>query len=185
MTVIVEPADILDHYFEPGQITTVTGRVVRPWFMKPDDFCLEDIGPPLSKLCRYAGQLPSFYSVAEHCCHVLYMAKIWKHADHILRACFMHDASEAYLVDIPSPVKKLLPMKPYRDAEDRLEVALGERYDFDLFDPETAEVVKRYDIKAYEYETQLVRTGLTRGCLPDAALTLWREAAATLGLCDD
>lgn len=185
-TKCIEPEAILSHYWEPGQISTLTGKIVRPWFMKPSDFCLEDIGPPLSKLCRYAGQIPTFYSVAEHCCWVVDLARCAGIDDlPTLRAAFLHDASEAYLVDMPSPVKNLAAMKPYRDAEDRIQEALGERYGFNLFDPTTAKIVKECDVSAYRTETQLVRTGLIRGALPDEALSLWRAEAATLGLCDD
>lgn len=184
-TKFVEPEAILDNYWEPGQISTLTGRVVRPWFMQPSDFSLEDIGPALSKLCRYAGQIPTFYSVAEHCCNVVDLVRKAGIDDlPTLRAAFLHDASEAYLVDMPSPVKNLAAMKPYRDAEDRIQEALGERYGFNLFDPTTAAIVKECDVSAYRSETQFVRTGLVRGALPDEALSLWRAEAATLSLRD-
>jgi 5'-deoxynucleotidase YfbR-like HD superfamily hydrolase len=121
--------------------------------------------------------------VAEHCCWVYEeMREAGIGEEDVLRAGFLHDASEAYLVDVPAPVKNLPAMKPYRDAEDRIQVALGERYGFDLFDPETAQVVKRYDKAAYVFETKFVRTGIVSGLSPAEALSDWRGIATNLGL---
>jgi len=179
------PEDLLDGFYGPGEIATATGRIVNPWFMQPGDFALQDIGPALSKLCRYAGQIPSFYSVAEHCVWAFDEAAGDGVTDlATLRAIFMHDASEAYLVDVPAPVKKQPGMRPYRYAEDRLQVALGKRYRFDLFDPITAETVKKYDQAAYRFETTFLRQGLITGLQPCDAEEEWWRVAADLDLSD-
>ena len=71
--------------------------------------------------CRYAGHCKRFYSVAEH--SVLLSQAVAP--EHRLWA-LLHDASEAYLVDVPRPVKPFLP--GYREAEDRLMAAVCERF---------------------------------------------------------
>jgi hypothetical protein len=180
------PEDILDFEFAAGEITTITGRIVKPWDMGVYDFCLEDIGHALSQLCRYAGHVPSFYSVAEHCVWVYESAR-GAGVDHMptLRAAFLHDASEAYLVDVPAPVKKMPAMRPYVEAEDRLQVKLGNRYGFNLFHPDIAEVVKHHDQEAYRFETRFHRQGLIVGLQPVDAKHEWWRVANELGLTDD
>jgi len=89
---------------------TFTGRQF--WPMKPRlmDIDLADIAGALSKQCRYGGHCKKFYSVAEHCVHAAVFAP-----DHLKLQALMHDASEAYLVDIPSPLTKQIPA--YYEAE--------------------------------------------------------------------
>jgi 5'-deoxynucleotidase YfbR-like HD superfamily hydrolase len=88
-------------------IKTFTGIVVdyeEPHKVKID---LLDIANSLSKQCRFAGNIKDFYSVAEHCC-ILYDLNI--EANPVLaKALLIHDASETYVSDIPSPLKRLLP----------------------------------------------------------------------------
>lgn len=40
----------------------------------------------------------------------------------------LHDASEAYLIDVPRPIKRSPGMQAYRDAEARLEQVIAERF---------------------------------------------------------
>jgi hypothetical protein len=73
---------------------------------KPEDIDLEDIAHALGNICRYTGQVERFYSVAEHSvtCAVDPRAQDDVHR----RALLLHDASEAYLGDVISPLKKLM-----------------------------------------------------------------------------
>lgn len=80
---------------------TYTGRQIDP--ADPTDFDIRDIAHALSNLCRYGGHCLRFYSVAEHS---VLMARAaddpWK------KWALLHDATEAYLVDIPRPIKRRL-----------------------------------------------------------------------------
>ena len=89
----------------------------------PEDARIEDIAAALSKLCRFGGHSSEFYSVAQH--SVLCAIEAWraeKTPEQILNV-LMHDASEAYLVDVPRPVKLMLP--EYKTLEFRTEEALA------------------------------------------------------------
>lgn len=69
---------------------------------------VDDIAHALSLQCRFAGHIKCFYSVAEHSCLVSDWLFNNDQRDLAMAGLF-HDASEAYLVDIPKPVKLCLP----------------------------------------------------------------------------
>lgn len=67
----------------------------------PDMICIEDIAHALSMQCRFAGHVDRFYSVAEHCVNMSLLCP----EDPL--GALLHDAAEAYCVDVPSPLKKI------------------------------------------------------------------------------
>lgn len=76
----------------------------------PVDISIGVIAECLSHERRYAGQSSvRFYSVAEHSYHVAMY--VYRETGSRVRAlsALMHDATEAYLRDIPSPLKSLMP----------------------------------------------------------------------------
>lgn len=126
-------------------IQTFTGRQVWPLDPQPEDIDLTDIAHALSLQCRYAGHVKEFYSVAEHCFSISRAvppeAALWG---------LMHDATEAYLVDIPRPIKAALgPI--YRDAEARLEACIIARFGLRLT-PAIRAVVKEADTRILQME---------------------------------
>jgi hypothetical protein len=102
---------------------THTGRHVHPLDPKPDEISIFDVARSLSQTCRFLGHTDAFYSVAQHSVlvsqHVPREDALWG---------LLHDASEAYLCDLPAPIKRDPQMAIYRIAEDRLMVAVCERY---------------------------------------------------------
>jgi len=86
-------------------ITTFTGKRID--YLMPDwrQINIKDISHALSQICRYNGHCPQFYSVAEHSYHCSEMCTDPKDALVML----LHDAAEAYVGDLPSPLKRLLP----------------------------------------------------------------------------
>lgn len=107
--------------YTPGKIRTYTGKFVDPFNLRPEDVCIEDIAHALSHQCRFAGHTKRFYSVAEHCYEVT------RRLDHPLKIYgLLHDASEAYLIDLPTPIKDQLP--EYKAAEHRAMLAVAEAF---------------------------------------------------------
>ena len=98
-------------------IQTFTGRQFWPLDPRPDDVCIEDIAHALSNLCRYGGHSMRFYSVAEHS---VLLSRVVP-PEHAL-AALLHDASEAYVADVPRPLKAFLP--GYKAIEARVQESI-------------------------------------------------------------
>lgn len=86
-----------------------------------DDIDINDIAVSLSNICRFAGHLSHFYSVAQHAvlCSQLVPQEFAFEA-------LMHDATEAYCQDIPAPLKRLLP--DYKRMEEKIDAVIREKY---------------------------------------------------------
>jgi len=88
----------------PGHILTYSGDLFDVANPKPDDIRVDVIAHALGKECRFGGHSKLFYSVAQHSVYASCMVP-----DELAFAALFHDATEAYLRDIPRPVKALLP----------------------------------------------------------------------------
>ena len=69
-----------------------------------EDICIEDIALSLSRQPRFLGHTHKFYSVAQHSVLCAFYANKEQKLDALL-----HDASEAYMGDLPKPLKHHLP----------------------------------------------------------------------------
>ena len=120
---------------KPGCVGTTicTASGVYFDFRSPETSVIDprDIAHALSLLCRYTGHTDRFYSIAQHCVLASYIVP----AEHAF-AALMHDAHEAYVGDMSSPLKQLC--QDYKAIEDRCEAAVAKR--FGLTTPWPAEV---------------------------------------------
>jgi hypothetical protein len=85
-------------------IQTWTGKQFRPLDPSPGSIDIRDIAHALSLLCRFNGHCHQFYSVAEHCVHISNIVP----PQHAMWG-LLHDAAEAYISDLPRPVKGQIP----------------------------------------------------------------------------
>ena len=111
-------------------IVTFTGRKFNPLDPRPGDVDIRDIAHALALQCRFAGHTRRFYSTAQHSWHVSHLVS--------LRDAYwglLHDASEAYLVDVPRPVKHQPSMAAYRKAETACQEAICTRYGLPIAEP--------------------------------------------------
>ena len=127
----------------PGPyLQTVSGRWVNPLDPDPEQFDIEDIARALGNLCRFGGHCRAFYSVAQH--SVIVSELVQQRAGDVedVFAALMHDASEAYLGDMPHPLKHRSPLgAAFKEAENRLEAALRAHFAIKADVPE----IKRAD----------------------------------------
>lgn len=102
---------------------THCGRHVHPLDPRPDEISIFDVARSLSHLCRFLGHTTAFYSVAQHS---VLVSKLVPAEDALWG--LLHDASEAYLADLPAPIKRAAQMTAYRLAEGRLMVTICKRF---------------------------------------------------------
>lgn len=119
-----------------NSILTVSGVEVNVFKPTPDMFHIEDIASGLSKICRFTGQIPKFYSVAQH--SVLCSRAVYREYK---LAALLHDASEAYIQDIASPIKQNLP--DYLQLEDLVMRWIAERFQFEYPLPEAVHKIDK------------------------------------------
>jgi hypothetical protein len=113
----------MENLYSPDCIRTFTGKYINPLNPDPDQICIEDIAHALSMMPRFGGHLPVFYSVAEHCIRVA------EHLpDNFKLEGLLHDASEAYLIDVPRPIKYNL--GGYREYENALMLMIATAFGF-------------------------------------------------------
>ena len=120
-----------------GWMALASGRQFWPLDPRADEIHIEDIAHALSHICRYGGHSRRFYSVAEHSVLVSQLVP----SEHALTG-LLHDAAEAYLGDVPRPLKRQACMEGWREAEARLENAIAEAFGITLPMPD---VVKEID----------------------------------------
>jgi len=108
-----------------GSIRTNSGTFVNVFDTNPDSIKIEDIAHALSRLPRFGGHLNRHYSVAQHSVLCAEMAKTKKEK----KAALLHDGSEAYLLDMPTPIKAR--MGEYKQYEDKLMTIIFKKYDLE------------------------------------------------------
>lgn len=119
----------------PDFIETYSGRSFRPLAPAVGDIVIADIAHALSQQCRFSGHTAVPYYVAQHCVLVSELLEKWGERREVQQWGVMHDASEAYLVDIPAPLKQTRAFAAYRAAEQQLMEAICERFGMTPFEP--------------------------------------------------
>ncbi len=97
-----------------------SGSLVDVLALRPGDVNLGDIAHSLSQLCRFGGQCDTFYSVAQHSVHIA--ETMFQMTGDAIRAkrALLHDAAEAYLGDLPRPIKQQPELDYFTALEDRV-----------------------------------------------------------------
>lgn len=146
--------------YTKGKIGTGSGKLVDVLELNLDDIDIEDIANALSKICRFGGHINCFYSVAQH--SVMVQRLLIRCPKDVQRHGLLHDADEAYLCDIPSPVKYLDEMLSYRKIS-RNFLINGIYKKFQVFSQdEFIEEVKIADLAALAFEAREFFSGPTR-----------------------
>ena len=119
------------HKREGDWIQTYSGIQFWPLDPRPEEVWLKDIAHALSNQCRFAGHCLSFYSVAQHA--ILVSRSVPK--EYAIWG-LLHDAAEAYLVDLPRPIKNHSTLgNHYRRAEEYLMRTICTRFGLPVEEP--------------------------------------------------
>ena len=132
-----------------GIIKTYTGLFVNVTKPEKKHIRIEDIAHALSNIGRYNGHYPVFLSVGYHSLKVL--EKVRKRSDFTAKMglhALLHDASEAYLCDLPKPIKNA--NRAYWGYEQEMMDVVFDK--FQLNEAEYLEVIEEADKAVFEDE---------------------------------
>lgn len=135
-----------ENLFEEGKVRLYSGKYVKLTELTEDDICLEDVAHALAMKCRWNGNSSGFFSILSHTLLVQFLLD--DKNNNTLQA-LLHDAHEAYLFDIPAPVKTLEPFIPLVKLEKDIQSIINRKYGIDTCD--TVDV-KRADTDALRLE---------------------------------
>lgn len=86
-------------------LLTASGRRFPLLNPQPEDVKLQDIAHALGHLARFNGHTSRPYTVAEHCVLVALILREQGHDKTAQLLGLLHDAAEAYIGDVPTPIK--------------------------------------------------------------------------------
>lgn len=139
-------------------------------------FDLDEIAQAISNTCRFGGHV-EFYSVAEHSIRVANWLADEGYSVRTQLIGLLHDAIEAYIGDIPRPIKKTFELDGENivDLEKSMEYSLFQTFglltgDFD----DDWKAVKEADWAIYEKERD-ERPNVGLGYLPKAIKREWLQ----------
>ncbi len=151
-------------------ITTYTGNHINPTNPNPALIRIEDIAHALSLLCRGNGHVKTFWSVGQHCICCAKEAMARGATARVVLACLLHDASECYMSDVPTPFKKKLP--EYEMQEDRLLRMIFEKFLGSDLTKEELDLVKEIDHTMLLYDLKELLGEMTDEEMPKLHMEL-------------
>ena len=157
--------NVSNYVADGGYIETFMGR---KFFLNDPVFELDDIAHALGMKVRYGGHCGRFYSVAEHSVLVSELCETLGCASPM--EGLLHDCVEAYLPDMPSPIKHVLP--DFKALEHRLEAAMHKQFGI-----EKTPGCKRADLLAMYIEADALLPSRGAFLFPDDPNGLRAEAA--------
>jgi 5'-deoxynucleotidase YfbR-like HD superfamily hydrolase len=114
-------------------IGLLSGAQMNYNFPEKSDVTLDDLASALSNICRFSGHLPVFYSVAQHLVNTSRIVEPEFAFD-----ALMHDTSEAFTNDLPTPLKWAFPI--FKTLEEKIEAAMADRFGFNYPYPPAVKV---------------------------------------------
>ena len=151
-------------------ITTYTGKHFDPTAPDASLFDIQDIAHALSQTCRGNGHVKTFFSVGQHCINCALEAELRGFPTRVVLACLLHDASEAYMSDVPRPFKHALPS--YVEAEEKLLEMIYEKFLGSSLSEEEQKLVKIIDDDLLYYDLKVLLGETPAGEAPNLKIEL-------------
>lgn len=161
------------------EVETFTGQYVDTQNPQAHTIRLEDIAHALANTCRYGGHCQPFYSVAEHAVFCSIRVERQGYGKWRQLAALHHDDAEAYLGDIPRPMKPLLG-DAYKELTERMDQAIMEALLFQHLPGPGADAFHDPAVKEADSWALLVEA---RHLLPSKGIN-WEGSKADWGLDD-
>jgi hypothetical protein len=149
-------------------IGTYTGGDFHPLDPDPAAIELADIANGLANTCRYAGQCQFYYSVGTHSIYV--SKELADHGSTVQLYGLFHDAAEAYVSDVPRPIKREI--ETFELIEERILNTVWKR--LGVSPPTTAEweTVMDADDRLFHYESDTLLAEFEPPRVPDLSYEL-------------
>ena len=112
---------------------------------KPEQIDLEDIAHSLSMLCRFNGHTREFYSVAQHSV----LVADWMEGHYgreLAKYGLLHDAAEAYIGDMGSPLKSQDCMTSFRFIEYKIMDVIWTKFGIEYPSIDVERKIKKADL---------------------------------------
>ena len=149
-------------------IGTFSGRQLHPLDPSPEEIAIEDIAHGLANTCRYGGQCQFYYSVGTHSLYVSH--ELEGDGPEMQLYGLFHDAAEAYITDVPRPLKAEL--DGYEGVEAEILSAVWERLGVSPPTEEQWEQVKSADDRLFQYEAETLLAAFEPTTVPLRSLAL-------------
>lgn len=123
----------------------------------PDAMTIEEFAHVAGNICRFAGHVRYFYSLAQHLLNTSLIV-----APGHEKAALLHDKSEGYTNDIVTPLKVQVPL--FREIESRIEAGESAKYGVAYpFSPE----VKLADLQMLAIEKSILKPSASHWAILD------------------
>lgn len=122
----------VDPYNDPsrlgGSIQTSTGGIFYPLDVREEEITLKDVAHGLSHKARFTGHTSRLYTTAEHAVRVSECVEMLGGTIMQQYVALHHDDSDAYLPDVPTPLKVLPEFEFFRKIEKDIEHACYRKF---------------------------------------------------------
>ncbi|QIB69840.1 phosphohydrolase [Aminipila butyrica] len=145
---------MFDANMDRSYVTTYYKRKFNPTRAVERDITIGDVAHALSLICRANGHLRIFFSVGQHSINCALEAKERGLSEKLQLNCLLHDASEAYIGDVITPLK--IQLNAYKDYEDVLQDTVLRALGVEPPNQEEAKLIKEIDNSMLYHEFKLL-----------------------------
>ncbi|QAT43028.1 HD domain-containing protein [Aminipila luticellarii] len=161
---------MFDANIDRSYVTTYYKRKFNPTRAAEKDITIGDVAHALSLICRANGHLKIFFSVAQHSINCALEARERGLSQKIQLDCLLHDASEAYIGDVITPLK--IQLSAYKDYERELQATVLNALDVEPPNETEEKAIKEIDSCMLYHEFKLLHGDLLFKTEPEIHISI-------------